>query len=100
MTPSSGTQRIDTSREAVEHDLKTWPVYFQPLVDGVKRFEIRLNDRGFQIGDVLRLREWELGTYRYTGRELRMRVVYMTGWEQKEGYVVMGVEPEPPREGA
>lgn len=41
------------------HDLKTDPVYFQRLVDGTKTFEVRKDDRGYQSGDTLVLREWD-----------------------------------------
>lgn len=40
------------------HELKTWPQYFSPMVTGAKKFELRKNDRGFQIGDLLILREY------------------------------------------
>lgn len=40
------------------HDLKTDPAYFQRLVDGTKTFEVRKDDRGYQPGDTLVLREW------------------------------------------
>jgi hypothetical protein len=69
------------------HELKVWPAYFARLVDGTKTFEIRKDDRGFQAGDELVLREWNpqaiwgatqnkwLGCY--TDRELRMRVGFV-----------------------
>lgn len=60
-----------------EHELKTWPDYFNHLVDGTKTFEYRRNDRGFKVGDVLYLREWEPLFERYTGRELRRPVTYL-----------------------
>lgn len=41
-----------------EHHLKTWPEYFQPLVDGQKTVELRHDDRKFREGDVLILQEW------------------------------------------
>jgi len=41
-----------------EHVLKVVPPYFDALVDGSKAFEVRRNDRAFQCGDLLILREW------------------------------------------
>jgi len=37
------------------HTLKVWPEYWDALMTGVKRFEVRRDDRGFQRGDILRL---------------------------------------------
>ena len=41
------------------HELKTWPAYFERVVDGSKTFEVRKDDRGYQSGDELVLREWD-----------------------------------------
>lgn len=41
------------------HRLKTYPVWFQRVWEGSKTFEVRLNDRGFQSGDRVTLREWD-----------------------------------------
>ena len=35
------------------HTLKVKDVYFAALLDRTKRFEVRRNDRGFQVGDTL-----------------------------------------------
>ena len=74
------------------HELKTVSPYFGDVVSGVKTFEIRNNDRGFEEGDTLVLREWHDGAY--TGREHRVTVTYLTVYEQRQGYVVMGILPE------
>lgn len=57
------------------HRLKTLPAYFQAQIDGVKTFEARKDDRGFQVGDILELAEWS--GWCFTGRELRRRVTYI-----------------------
>jgi Domain of unknown function (DUF3850) len=76
-----------------EHVLKCWPEYFAKVLSGEKRFEIRRNDRRFQAGDPVTLREYEPGTDTYTGAELRFRVGYMTSYEQQPGFVVFGLDP-------
>ena len=40
------------------HRLKTIQPYFDNIASGAKTFEIRKNDRGFEVGDELLLMEW------------------------------------------
>jgi hypothetical protein len=78
----------------VTHALKVWPAYFEALADGSKGFELRKDDRGFAVGDVLRLQEWaEVGGY--SGREVSRGVSYiLTAFPGlDDGYVVLGLEP-------
>lgn len=42
----------------MEHELKIWPQYYKRVAEGSKTFEIRTNDRGFQQGDTVLLREF------------------------------------------
>lgn len=84
-----------------EHQLKSWPEFFEPILLAVKTFELRKNDRYFKIGDRLHLREWEPRENRYTGRECWRDVVYILdgigpgGIEPlkglKQGYCILGL---------
>ncbi len=60
----------------MRHELKTWPVYFEAMRSGKKRFELRRDDRGFKVGDTLVLREWQPGAEAYTGRTIEVQVIY------------------------
>lgn len=92
------------------HDLKTWPGPFAALLAGTKTYEIRKQDRPFQVGDVLHLREWSPTSEDYTGREVERRITHMTPggeWGLPVGLCVLalGASPspataEPTREGA
>lgn len=68
----------------MRHELKCWPEFFLPTIKGVKRFELRRDDRGgFQVGDELLLKEWNPEPTQscvvqgYTGREVLVRVDYV-----------------------
>ena len=57
------------------HKLKILPVYFREVESGNKKFELRIFDRPFSVGDELILREWD--GFKYTGRAVRVLVTYM-----------------------
>lgn len=43
----------------MNHELKIWPQFYQRVADGSKTFEVRNNDRNFQFGDTVTLREYD-----------------------------------------
>lgn len=59
---------------------KTWPPYFQEVLDGKKTFDLRLNDFEVKEGDILVLREWDPKTKDYTGRVVEKKVGYVGKW--------------------
>lgn len=73
-------------------ELKLHPKYFGDVMNEIKTFEIRKNDRHYQVGCELVLEEYspEGG---YTGRKLNRVITYMSDYEQKEGFVVLGIVP-------
>ena len=73
----------------MKHELKIKPEYFAAVVSGDKTFEIRNNaDRNFQVGDTLMLKAWD---GEFTGDFVEKVVSYITDFEQKPGYVVLGL---------
>lgn len=57
---------------------KTWPEYFEKVLSGEKRFELRIaDDTNYEEGDMLVLEEWDPKTEQLTGRHLTRRIGYM-----------------------
>lgn len=78
----------------MNHNLKIWPVYFIPLANGHKDFEIRRNDRDYKVGDTLTLKEYLRVEGTYTGKVLMKRIKYITDYPVglQPGFVVLGLE--------
>jgi hypothetical protein len=75
------------------HELKTLRPYFQDVYSGVKKFEVRFNDRDFQVNDLLGLEEFDDATQTYTGRYIIRRITYILSDPMfvKDGFVIMGL---------
>lgn len=56
---------------------KIWPEYFEGVVSGKKKYELRLNDFLITEGDTLILEEWDPKTKEYTGRKIEKKVAYV-----------------------
>ncbi|WP_273767336.1 ASCH/PUA domain-containing protein [Aeromonas hydrophila] len=73
----------------MKHELKIRPEYLSAVHSGEKTFEIRNNaDRNFQVGDTLLIKAWD---GEFTGDFVEKVVSYITDFEQKPGYVVLGL---------
>lgn len=82
----------------MEHRVKTWPPFFKDVLRGKKSFEMRLNDRDYQVGDVLVQEEFDPELKDYTGRRWRQEITYVMraedipqNWGLKEGWCILGV---------
>lgn len=63
--------------EKSNHYLKTDPAVFDAVKSGHKTFELRKDDRGYQVGDVLILQKTK-----YTGAEMKAGApLEFTGWD-------------------
>lgn len=60
-----------------KHELKILPQYFERVVSGEKTFEIRENDRDFQTGDEIELKEFDKVMRKFTGRYVSGRISYI-----------------------
>lgn len=74
------------------HALKILPEFFA-VVGREKTFEVRKDDRGFQVGDTLWLQEWTEADG-YTGKDKKFAVSYIlrgTQWGIMDGYCILGL---------
>ena len=71
------------------HDLKQFTKQFQPIVDSEKRSIVRYDDRIYQIGDTVTLREGqpESDGFEYTGRSVSARISYIDDFGCQPGYL-------------
>jgi len=78
------------------HCLKTWPEHFELVLAGLKTFEVRRDDRGYRVGDLLCLQEWDPADGELTGRECQRRISCITATAGPvrllDGLVVLGLE--------
>ena len=78
------------------HRLKTWPRYFAAVYEGRKTYEVRRDDRGFNVGDILHLVEWSIHGGE-TGREVKHTITYISRQSSliplPAGYVIMALGP-------
>lgn len=88
------------------HHLKSWPEPFAAMEEGRKTFDVRKDDRGFMVGDVICLHEWDPGLQPYASLDVEpgetkadrlyrkvTYVLYGGRFGLPEGLCVLGVEP-------
>lgn len=87
------------------HILKTDPLPFQAVLDGVKTHEIRKNDRNFQVGDKLILRETTISGAdmvkfktpfaQYTGRAFHCVITHIqTGYGLMPDWCILSIKQQ------
>lgn len=83
-----------------EHDLKTWPEWYEPSRSGAKPYEIRKNDRHFEVGDTLLLREYTPPRTGfpgfYTGRWMRRPITHILDGGKfgvERGFAILSLGP-------
>ncbi len=75
-----------------KHEIKILPQYFQPVKAGVKTFELRKDDRDYQVGDLVKMREWD--GKKYTGNRIIVDIRYILRdcpeYGLMDGYCIFG----------
>ena len=83
------------------HQLKIESKYFSKIVEGVKTFEVRKNNRDFHVGDYMGLNEItphpcnSNGEHKETGTFVLVKVLDILNDSRfvKDGYVIMSIRP-------
>lgn len=68
---------------------KVLPEYFQDILDGKKKYELRANDFDIEVGDILVLEEYtslDKSTRKPTGRVLEKNVSYISKFKLQDLY--------------
>lgn len=83
------------TREPITHDLKIYPEFFSAVCTGVKRAELRKNDRDYRVGDTLHLLETPRGSCHSTGEFINATIIHIADvGEWMPGYVLLSIERE------
>lgn len=83
---------------------KVWREYFEKIIYGKKKLELRLADFKVSEGDTLVLEEWDKDKKEYTGRKVEVVATYIfktkgqTFWSpeevEKHGFQIIQFEPK------
>jgi len=79
-----------------QHFLKCWPNYYPAVLRGDKTVELRINDRAYEVGDILVICEYDRRKG-YTGRQCRRIVTHVLVGSPEFGmspdYVALSMQP-------
>ncbi len=73
------------------HELKIHPEHFREITLGLKTYEVRLNDRNFEVGDYILLREYYHEEYQNNEIMVRIKHILADFEGLAENYVVLGL---------
>ena len=78
----------------MHHTLKTWVEPFEFVWDGRKTYEIRKNDRDFNVGDIVKLAEWDRDKEEFTGRYIEGPITLLTSgdWGIPDELIIFSFE--------
>lgn len=81
----------------ITHRIKLNPIYFDRIISGQKTFEVRKNDRDYQVGDRLSMYPYHGPGVKFSHpgmeeRNIEAEVTYISTFEQQNSYCVLGIK--------
>lgn len=77
------------------HLIKTWTEYFEAVKNGTKTFELRKDDRNYQVGDLLCLMDYDSKKDVFSGERLWKEITYKLeggNFGLEKGFCVLGIK--------
>lgn len=75
-----------------KHNVKIQPEYYKAVIAGMKTFELRKNDRNYEVGDTVCLEEHDGDEF--TGRYVTVTITYVLKnvpeYGLQDGYCIFG----------
>lgn len=59
------------------HELKIYPEHYKNVLLGIKKVEVRLNDRNYQENDIILLNEYDPNKRKYTGSQITRKIDFL-----------------------
>ncbi len=90
-----GGQIAEARRRVTEHRIKLQKEFADAVMSGEKTFEIRMNDRGYQKGDLIRFQvvDGYISNISHPLNEKTYEITYvLSGWGLSEGYVAFAIK--------
>ena len=77
------------------HELKIKKCYLLHIIEGKKTFEVRKNDRDYQVGDTIRFLPLEDDNYEIIGLVANYEITYILAdfGGLQQGHVAMAIKP-------
>lgn len=91
-------ERKDFPTPRIIHDLKSWPNSFNAWDNDKKQFEFRKDDRNFQLGDTVILREYDPILKKFSGCWRMGKIKYILKGRRgasvglQEGYCIFSLD--------
>ena len=78
----------------INHRIKCVQPYFLEVWNGQKKFEVRINDRNYNVGDIVMMDCFDKESDQITGATMNIRITYLIeNFEGlKEGWCVFGFD--------